>query len=43
LYFLFCNKWKINAVLVAIFMVALIVPFQSLMIPLVNIYGRRNY
>jgi len=40
LHFLISNKWKINALLVAILVVALIVPFQSLMIPLVNFYGR---
>ena len=37
-YFLVRNKWKINAILFAIFVVVLIVPFQALMIPLVKIY-----
>lgn len=38
-YFLVRNKWKINAIIYAIMVASMIVPFQAIMIPLVSIYG----
>lgn len=38
-YFLVRWKWKINGILFTILIAAMIIPFQSLMIPFVSIYG----
>lgn len=38
-HFLSRNKWRINAIIYAVFVASMIVPFQAVMIPLVSIYG----
>ena len=38
-YFLVRWKWKINGILFTVLIAAMIIPFQSLMIPFVSIYG----
>lgn len=38
-YFLLRSNWKISKVIFAIMVASLVVPFQTLMIPLVKIYG----
>jgi raffinose/stachyose/melibiose transport system permease protein len=39
-YFLVRHKWRINSVIFAVLVASMIVPFQTIMIPLVTIYGR---
>lgn len=39
-YFLVRWKWKINGILFTMLVAAMIIPFQSLMIPFVSIYGK---
>lgn len=38
-YFIVRNNWRVNKILFAILVAAMIVPFQAIMIPLVKIYG----
>lgn len=41
-YFLLRFKWRINKIIFAVLVSAMIVPFQAIMIPLVSIYGSLN-
>jgi raffinose/stachyose/melibiose transport system permease protein len=41
-YFLVRNKWKLNKIIFAVMVSAMIVPFQAMMIPLVKVYGSLN-
>ncbi len=38
-YFLVRHKWKINKIIYAVMVASMIIPFQTIMIPLVSIYG----
>ncbi len=39
-HFFLRNKWKFNGFIFALMVAAMIIPFQSIMIPMVRIYGR---
>ena len=39
-HFFLRNNWKINKIMFALLVAAMIIPFQAIMIPLVSIYGR---